>query len=860
MKKGRIFFGSLMALLLLAVLCISLPTKAQAATVDDLTYEITNGEVTITDCDENASGELIIPDTIEGYPVTSIKAYAFFFCNKLNSVKIPISVSDIGSCAFGSCSNLTSIEVKQNNAYYSSDNRGVLFDKKKTTLIQAPSGISGEYVIPNSVTRIEERAFYSCDNLTSIRVDKNNAYYSSDNRGVLFDKKKTTLIQAPGAISGQYIIPDSVTSIGNYAFALCSNLVSVTIPDSVINIGTDAFADCDSMTSVTIPNSVTNIAFRAFAACSDLTGIWVEENNAYYSSDENGLLFNKEQTTLIQAPCALPDSYSIPYSVTSIGAFAFYNCFKLDSVTIPNSVTKIGDRAFVACYDLDDVYYSGTQKQWKQINIESNNDSLLNATLHPNQVSFGITKQPANKNAFIGQKAKFTVKAIGKNLKYQWQYRTSSAGAWKNASGTGSKTASISIAATAARNGYQYRCQVTDKYGNTVYSNAATLKIMNLKVTTQPANKYLPAGKTAKFTVKASGAGLKYQWQYRTSAKGSWKAASGTGSKKATLSVAATAARNGYQYRCKITDKYGNVIYSKAATLKIVTLKITTQPASVKLKAGKTATFKTVAKGTGLKYQWQYRKNAKGAWKKATGTGNKTATFKVPVTAAKNGYQYRCVITDKYGNVINSKAATLNVTGGSSYPKASVTDAYLRLEGNCCYHIPKINLPGNAAAEVNKKIYDKFYEKVDRFVDAFGVEFALSYTWFQYKDVVSVVVRTYLPSSQDCYAYTVSATTGKELSNAQVAQRLGLSEAQCKKLALTATDNYFQKRDYGGMSYMVEELKAETKSISSNWSYIITNKGELCFVGLIATGAGRGYQGYIIHKDGTADTPYCQKH
>jgi len=274
---------------------------------------------------------------------------------------------------------------------------------------------------------------------------------------------------------------------------------------------------------------------------------------------------------------------------------------------------------------------------------------------------FGVATQPADQNVLAGKTAKFKVTAVGTGLKYQWQYRTSAKGSWKNASGTGNKTATLSVTAKASLKGYQYRCKITDQNGNTVYSNAATLKLITLKVTGQPANKFMPAGKTAKFTVKVSGTGLKYQWQYRTSAKGSWKNASGTGSKTATLSVKAKANMKGYQYRCKITDKYGNVIYSGAATLKIVTLKITTQPSSVKLAKGKTATFKVAVKGSGLTYQWQFRKNAKGAWKKATGTGNKTATLKVPVTAARNGYQYRCVITDKYGNVINSNAATLTV-------------------------------------------------------------------------------------------------------------------------------------------------------------------------------------------------------
>ncbi|MBQ6831270.1 MAG: hypothetical protein IJO28_01405 [Oscillospiraceae bacterium] len=276
-------------------------------------------------------------------------------------------------------------------------------------------------------------------------------------------------------------------------------------------------------------------------------------------------------------------------------------------------------------------------------------------------VTLKVTVQPLNKYLPTGKTAKFTVKAVGEGLKYQWQYRVSTTGAWKNASATGNKTATLSVPATAARNGYQYRCRITDKYGNVINSKAATLKIVTLKVTVQPANKYLPAGKTAKFTVKVSGTGLKYQWQYRTSAKGNWKTATAAGNKTATLHVPVTAVRNGYQYRCKITDQYGNVIYSNAATLKTVTLKITTQPSAVKLAVGKTATFKVVAKGTGLKYQWQFRKNAKGTWKKATNKGNKTATLKVPVTAARNGYQYRCVITDKYGNVINSAAATLKV-------------------------------------------------------------------------------------------------------------------------------------------------------------------------------------------------------
>jgi len=272
-----------------------------------------------------------------------------------------------------------------------------------------------------------------------------------------------------------------------------------------------------------------------------------------------------------------------------------------------------------------------------------------------------ITAQPSNKFVPAKATAKFTVKANGTGLKYQWQYRTTSKGSWKTATATGSKTATLSVSATANRNKYQYRCKITDKYRNVVYSKAVTLKLVTLKITSQPVNRYMLAGKTAVFSVKASGNGLKYQWQYRTSSTGSWKTATATGNKTASMSIAAAASRNGYQYRCKITDKHSNVIYSKIVTLKLVTLKITAQPANRFAAKGQTVKFTVKASGTGLKYQWQYRTSSKGSWNTATATGYNTATLSVAATASVNNYQYRCKITDQYANSLYSSIATLTV-------------------------------------------------------------------------------------------------------------------------------------------------------------------------------------------------------
>ena len=174
--------------------------------------------------------------------------------------------------------------------------------------------------IPDSVTSIGDYAFYGCKALTSVTI------------------------------------PDSVTSIGVSAFNGCSSLTSVTIPDSVTSIDGSAFYGCYALTSVTIPDSVTSIGWCAFSYCSALTSIIVDENNSNYLSDANGVLFNKNRTTLIQYPVGSnKTAYTIPDSVTFIGYSAFEGCDALTSVTIPDSVTSISDSAFENCSSLTSV-------------------------------------------------------------------------------------------------------------------------------------------------------------------------------------------------------------------------------------------------------------------------------------------------------------------------------------------------------------------------------------------------------------------------------------------------------------------------------------------------------------------------
>ena len=273
-------------LALLGFIFLTTPLVATAQQFGDFTYTSNGSGVTITHY-TGSGGAVAIPDTINGLPVTIIGNNAFRNQFSLTSVTIPASVTSIGSDAFFDCISLASVTIPGGVTsigdfafYYCPSLTNVIICGSVTTIgreaFESCAGLTS-VTIPASVTSIGDGAFWYCSSLMAITVDAANAFYSSAD-GVLFNRSLTTLIQYPGGKAGSYLIPGSVTNIGDAAFVSCNNLTGVTIPGSVVSIGHDAFLTCYSLTSVTIPRSVTAIGDYAFRACISLRGVFFQGN------------------------------------------------------------------------------------------------------------------------------------------------------------------------------------------------------------------------------------------------------------------------------------------------------------------------------------------------------------------------------------------------------------------------------------------------------------------------------------------------------------------------------------------------------------------------------------------------------
>ena len=291
-------------------------------TLGYLTYEVTGeGEVKVARCDSSAVN-VYIPEYIlyndYSYIVTEIGSYAFAqdgYINEygdnynLSTVSIPNSVKNIDVGAFYLCRYLKSVNL------------------------------------PSDIKTINEYTFGFCNSLTNITIPD-----SVQSIGFMAFENCCSL--------SDIVIPDNVISIGRYSFDSCYNLSKISIPDSTFIIGEYSFYNCKNIRMIEIGYNVENIGFLAFGSCEKLTNITVDRKNKYYSSDD-GILFNKNKSEIIQYPCANErKNYNIPNSVTTIGHHAFSDCSNLLNIFFPNSVESIENYAFSDCDQITSVFIS----------------------------------------------------------------------------------------------------------------------------------------------------------------------------------------------------------------------------------------------------------------------------------------------------------------------------------------------------------------------------------------------------------------------------------------------------------------------------------------------------------------------
>ena len=401
MKSERFFIQRLL-LLAFTTVWVASANAIKVANDDGVTinYQI-QGDNAIVISGERYVGDISIPASITyndvTYSVTSIGDQAFYSCRNLTSVQLPSSITSIGDEAFYSCEKLTSINLPEgletigvdafcnceklesiyipktvsvirgmmivngikfgyNNPFTGNDGMtSIIVDPDNTTfdsrdncnaIIRTATNtlVAGcqNTTIPNSVTRIENKAFYQCGSLKSIEIPSSVTSIGDD------------VFETCWALSS-INIPGSVTTIGENAFYFCTNLSSVILSEGLESIGADAFYYCKKLESIYIPKTVSSIGMGVtgpFSGNDGMTSIIVDPGNTTFDSRDNCNAIIRTATNTLVAGC---HTTTIPNSVARIGNSAFYQCGTLQSVEIPSSVTRIGDCAFEGCHILSSI-------------------------------------------------------------------------------------------------------------------------------------------------------------------------------------------------------------------------------------------------------------------------------------------------------------------------------------------------------------------------------------------------------------------------------------------------------------------------------------------------------------------------
>ncbi len=710
-----------------------------------------------------------MPDTIK-----KIHARAFYDCEKLEKITISSDLEYIGRYTFGSCPNLKEFQVRGTSTEIG---KLVLPNKVKTIGEWAFSDCTAitEVVLPESLENIYRYAFQSCDSLTkavitSEKVTMGEGIFQSTNlkevtlpfagssaesvanneytsvAGMLFyngvpdEFRKITItggVRIPQrAFRGlpnvtEINLPDTITEIQDYAFDGCTNLESINIPDEVTYIGNSAFHNCSKLPEVIIPDKVKTIGEWAFGGCTLITEVVLPEGletlgkYAFQSCDSlTKAVITSEKVTMgtgifqstnlkeVTLPFAGSSAESVANSeYTSVAGMLFYNgvpdefrkititggvripqrAFRglpnVTEINLPDTITVVHDNAFQYCNSVERILFRGNAPEFSDAAFNGvtttvyypKNDSTWTADKLQN---YGgtitwvgidlptITQQPKSVYVKNGTEAKVVCNATGEELTYQWYYKDK--GTYQYEAASGSNTNTYTVTMNEACDGRQVYCVVTDKYGDSVQTEVATLYMRTpLKLVAQTVNAAVYEGAKAIISVEAIGDGLTYDWYYMN--RGGIEFAHTSSFQTNTYAVEMSDRRDGRQIYCVVSDKYGNSVQTDTVTIQIKRCaEIISQPQDVYALNGRTANVTFDAVGDDLTYEW-YVMN-KGELDFSDTSVCKSSVYSVKMDSNCDGRKVYCVITDKYGNCVRTEIAKLVMGNPKDNPYELLTE------------------------------------------------------------------------------------------------------------------------------------------------------------------------------------------
>ena len=537
-------------------------------------------------------------------------------------------------------------------------------------------GSSSNVIIPVGVTSIEYGAFIEFDDLDE---------------------------PLPNNTITSITIPDTVTTIEGCAFEYCYALKKVTFGKSVKKIKSCAFGYCKRLTSLNLPNSVTYIGGGAFLNCSELTTIYIPESVTYIADDNNcdefdsyGIYegaFNGCESLMDIYYTGTKDKWDNLAKDLKLNSYTTVHCAtELKVLTHPSNVTvqpgknvsftvkAQGDGLKYQWYYMKAGAASWSQwgsrttatttatanESWDGMRVYCKVTDKYGKTVKSNPATITvtqelkITKQPVGATVRTGDTVTLSLKAEGLGLSYQWYFKKAGQTAWNVWKGhTG---ATETAAAPSSWDGIQFYCKVSDKNGNEINSNTVKITLSDvLSITQQPANQTSALGSAVTLSLKAKGEGVTYQWYYKKTTQTSWNVWSGR--THASETVTPNATWNGIQLYCLIKDSTGKSV--KSNTVKVTVtgeeLKITTQPVNKSVKLGNSVTVSLSAQGSGLSYQWYYKKSGQSSFSAWNGRTHASETCKPNETW--NGMQLYCLVKDAFGKSVKSNTIKITVTG-----------------------------------------------------------------------------------------------------------------------------------------------------------------------------------------------------